>query len=269
MTLDREVLRRLEGRLLEARRARGLRQGERRSPHRGRGLEFADYRPYDAGDDIRLVDWKVYQRLGDVLVRLYAEERQLRARVVLDLSGSMDFDGKAEHAAHVAAALVLAAQTGGDSVELLVGAARATGRGFAPFLGLLERCVAGGRDPVRVQGRRVDRALLVSDLLMEVHEREAALRSLAASAHEPVLVHVLGPQELRPELDRPGRLVDAETGEELSIRGGLGARADYQAALQAWLEGLRLSCRRLRIAYVQAFVDQDLVSDLARGGLVA
>ncbi len=269
MTLDREKLRLLEGRLLEARRARGLRQGERRSPHRGRGLEFADYRPYDAGDDIRLVDWKVYRRLGDVLVRLFHEERQLRARVVLDLSGSMDFDGKAEHAAHVAAALVLAAQTGGDSVELLVGPARATGRSFAPFMGLLERCRASGKDPVRIQGRRVDRSFLVSDLLMDADERQATLRSLAASAHEPVLVHVLSPEELRPDLHRPGRLVDAETGEELSIRGGLGARADYEAALQAWLDGLRLSCRRLRIAYVQAFVDEDLVTELARGGLVA
>ena len=269
MKLDRTILRAVEGRILAARRARGLRAGERKSPHRGRGLEFADYRPYDAGDDVRLVDWKVFSRLGEALVRLFEEERQLRARVVLDTSGSMAFDDKAHHAAHVAAALVMAAQSGGDSVELRCGRARATGRSFAPFLSLLERTEAKGDEAPLLHGNRVDRTLLVSDVLIDAAEQQALLKRLAASSHEPVLVHVLGQGELNPDLRNAGRLVDSETGEELSIRGGTLAKSDYDAALKAWLDGVRLNCKRLRITYVQAFVGDSLDEDLARAGLVA
>ncbi|MEL6345917.1 MAG: DUF58 domain-containing protein, partial [Myxococcota bacterium] len=88
--------------------AQGARQGERRGRTIGQGLEFADFRPYHAGDDLRRVDWNAYQRLESLLLRLSHEDRDQRVLIVVDATGSMSLQGKADHAASLAAGLALA-----------------------------------------------------------------------------------------------------------------------------------------------------------------
>ena len=50
------------------------------------------------------------------------------------------------------------------------------------------------------QGRRFDRAILLSDMLIEPEEAEGALSALATIADLPVLVHVLSPADIAPDL---------------------------------------------------------------------
>jgi uncharacterized protein (DUF58 family) len=232
-------------------------------------VEFADYRPYVPGDDLRLVDWNVYGRLRSVLVRLFHEDRNLSLHVLLDASASMGTGErlKSDHGADLAAALALVGLLARDSVTV----ACAAGEGphyvvnghdthtFASVLSLLERVKPAGTADLHhsllrlAERRRGDRALLITDLLVDEHEREACLRALAAAAHRPTLLHVLGPEELEPDLSEGLEIEDVETGEVLNIRGGGQAAEAHAAAMRDWLEGIRSRCRALRIQYVPAF----------------
>ncbi|MDR3131027.1 MAG: DUF58 domain-containing protein [Treponema sp.] len=73
--------------------AEDLLSGEFASVFRGRGMEFDAVRQYEAGDDIRSIDRNVSARFGRPFVKLYREERELTAFIVLDCSVSMRSGG--------------------------------------------------------------------------------------------------------------------------------------------------------------------------------
>jgi uncharacterized protein (DUF58 family) len=79
--LDWQVIRRLDG----------LLQGDYRTLFYGYGVDFADLREYQPEDDIRYIDWNVTARMNTPYVRQYAEDRELTAWFLLDLSPSVDF----------------------------------------------------------------------------------------------------------------------------------------------------------------------------------
>lgn len=281
MKIDRQLLRRAARlRVSSLGPALGRRAGERRSRHIGRGLEFADFRPYQPGDDLRRVDWKVYARLRQTLVKLFHEDRDLGLRVVLDASASMSFHGKDDHAANIAAVLAFAGLSAGDAVRLCVVGEGAPAlepsgrdiRSLGGMLKLLETSTARGEAHLAqtlTRARGLDRAMLISDMLVPPDESEAILRSLAVSSRAPALVHVLGAPELEPDLRQPARLVDAETGRQLLVRGGRSARQDYSDALDQWLDQLAARCARLGVRYISAFttvpLDDLLGERLVRG----
>ena len=65
--------------------------GKHASRLRGRGLNFEEIRNYFPGDDIRAMDWKATQRTGKPHVRVYTEERDRPAFVVVDQRAGMFF----------------------------------------------------------------------------------------------------------------------------------------------------------------------------------
>ncbi|MEM9632567.1 MAG: DUF58 domain-containing protein [Pseudomonadota bacterium] len=65
--------------------------GRHASRLRGRGLNFEELRGYLAGDDPRTIDWKVTARTGEPHVRVYSEERDKPALLVVDQRMSMFF----------------------------------------------------------------------------------------------------------------------------------------------------------------------------------
>jgi uncharacterized protein (DUF58 family) len=79
--LDWQVIRRLDG----------LLQGDYRSLFYGYGVDFADMREYQPEDDIRYIDWNVTARMDSPYIRQYAEDREITAWFLLDLSPSVDF----------------------------------------------------------------------------------------------------------------------------------------------------------------------------------
>lgn len=106
-------LRRLS--LLPRQPARSVLNGRHASRLRGRGLNFEELRAYLPGDDIRTIDWKVTARTGEPHVRVYTEERDRPALLLVDQRISMFFGTKvymksvvAAEAAAIAAHRVLA-----------------------------------------------------------------------------------------------------------------------------------------------------------------
>jgi uncharacterized protein (DUF58 family) len=288
MRIDRDSLtRHAELRLQATAHATSLQQGDRRSPFLGRGVEFADYRPYDASDDIRLIDWNVYLRLGTALIRQFNEERSLCSELFLDVSASMGFGHprKADHAAQIVAALAVISLAHRDPVSVCcyggerpLRARAANLDGLAVLLHLLERVEPRGRGDAYAQlssqlgTARVDRLVLVTDLLAEEDRLDALLRLAAASSRQAVILHVLGAEELQPDLGAMVRVVDSETGESLVVRDDRLAQRVYARNLERWIDRIRARCRGLGIRYVPAHVTTSVgalvTGDLRRASLV-
>src|SRR6476660_2489684 len=91
---------------------------------RGRGLNFEEIRDYRPGDDVRSIDWKVTARLQKPHVRVFNEERDRQALLVVDQRLSMFFGSRlamksvtAAEAAAIGAWRILAV---GDRVGAIV-----------------------------------------------------------------------------------------------------------------------------------------------------
>lgn len=68
--------------------------GKHSSRIRGRGLNFEEIRDYFPGDDVRTIDWKVTARKGKPHVRVFTEEKDRPALIVVDQRMSMFFGTK-------------------------------------------------------------------------------------------------------------------------------------------------------------------------------
>ncbi|MDL2402682.1 DUF58 domain-containing protein [Rhizobium mayense] len=94
-----ESLVRLEGRardLAFVQKARSHQQlaGRMQSSMRGRGLTFEELRDYLPGDDIRSIDWRVTARTNNPVVRVYGEEKERPAILVVDQRINMFFGSR-------------------------------------------------------------------------------------------------------------------------------------------------------------------------------
>lgn len=138
------LLKRLELRVL--RRLDGFLFGEHAGPFHGPSLDLAEVREYQPGDEVRRIDWPVTARTGALHVRLYREEREVGAWLLVDGSPSMAFGTR--RALKRDAALEFAAVA---AIALLRAGNKVGGLGFAP--GGCGRAPLGG-------GRRQALALL-------------------------------------------------------------------------------------------------------------
>lgn len=235
--------------------------GDRASRATGAGIEFADHRPYQPGDDLRYLDRHVYARLGQLHVRQATAYRQLRVRIVIDLSASMAFGtpGKAAMAKRIAAALAYVGLAHGDRVSIGVAAdssvewsrsAQGIQR-FSELLAWLDAHRPRGRSSIAdiassLAASRGEPGLsvVVSDWWSE--DVESAVRSLGAADVELVAMQVLSPEEHDPALAGRGawRMIDAETGDVLDVDLDDATARTYRAELHAWRDELTTLVRR-------------------------
>src|SRR5215471_7122802 len=100
----------------------GFLTGRHRSPYHGFSVEYLDHRAYTQGDEIRTLDWKLLARTNKYYVKLFQDETNLRAYILLDCSKSMAFksDGmsKLEYGCYLAAALTYLMLHQNDAVGL-------------------------------------------------------------------------------------------------------------------------------------------------------
>ncbi len=65
--------------------------GEYHSAFKGRGMLFSEVREYQQGDDVRDIDWNVTARFSRPFTKLYEEERELTAMLMVDVSQSLSY----------------------------------------------------------------------------------------------------------------------------------------------------------------------------------
>ncbi len=264
---DEAFLRQLERLLLLMKSpVRGGLKGGRRSVKRGQSVEFADYRDYSPGDDLRQLDWNVYARLERLFVKLFVEEEDVTVTFLVDGSASMAAGRppKLVFAKRAAAALGYIALASEDRVSVTVLSGRAarrqpslrgSGRVFRLLSNLSTLDVAAGPSDLvagarhaaaQLSGRGV--VVLISDLLDPSADR--VIRELAATGSELVILHVLSPDELDPQLAGDLRLVDAETGDGIDVTADLATIDAYKARLAAWQETFADLAGKRRASYV-------------------
>jgi uncharacterized protein (DUF58 family) len=292
-SFDPAFLRRLERLSIVARRAlRGLARGERRSQRRGGTIEFADYRTYVPGDDVRAIDWHAYARLEALFLKVFVAEQELALHLLVDSSPSMrtGSPAKLEHALRIAAALGYIALSSGDRLSVrpfvagesrdALGPLRGT-RSFARLLAYLERAgrdQQGGRTSLGAAAlaflsRRPQRGVVV--ILSDGFDPEGAGRALGllrAGSHEPFFLHVASPDDVELARGAELDLVDAETGEVVSVMADRAAVAAHDRCFREFVHEIERHAARHECGYAFARTDvpfEELVLELCRRRVIA
>lgn len=266
---DEAFLRRLERLSLQAQRTlRGHPSGgEHLSRHRLPASIFNDHRPYSRGDDYRYVDWNAYAHQEEVFVKLGEVEQNIGTHILLDVSRSMGWGAppKLRAAQRLAATLGYLALAHHDRLRLVpfgaaslraFGPAQGKGR-LVEFLRFLEHLqpdqpTALARVLSAYAGANPQGGLLViiSDLLAP-EGLEDSLRALPPPRWQVLVLHLLDPRELRPELSGPLELEDAETGQRLPLTLDAEALATYRRNIAGWQERIAELCARRAATYAQ------------------
>ncbi len=234
--LDPRVLARIDRLDLIARTVvDGFVAGLHQSPHLGVSTDFAEHRPYMPGDDVRRIDWRLYGRTDRLYVKEFEAETNADVMVLLDVSASMDYQGsgavtKLDYARYLAACLAYFSHRQRDRVGLvtfdrdLVAQVPASGRRLDTVLHTIDRIVPGGAGELATPLARVAKGLkrrsiliLLSDLYEEPEAVRQAAGRLALAGNDLIVFHLLDPQELEFDFDRPRQFVDVETGERLPV----------------------------------------------------
>ncbi len=277
--LDWQVIRRLDG----------LLQGDYRTLFYGYGVDFADLREYQPEDDIRYIDWNVTARMNTPYVRQYAEDREITAWFLLDLSPSVDF-GTVQTQSVKRTVLIDFVTT---LARLLTRHGNRVGAMFASGGSRIERTIParGGRiqvlrlvnDLLRqprlprapftdltplLQGglhaiKRRSLVFIISDFI-SVPGWERPL-SLLNQRHEVLAVRLWDPREV--ELPDIGLIVmeDAETGEQLYVdTHDRKFRARFQEAARRREAALSQALKRAGVDALSLSTEEDLVRAIVR-----
>ncbi len=82
-----EDIRKLE--MIGKKRRLGMMFGFHRTKIKGMGDDFAGIRKYQPGDPFKFIDWKAFSRTGEMMVREFEAEQNIRVIIFLDASSSM------------------------------------------------------------------------------------------------------------------------------------------------------------------------------------
>jgi uncharacterized protein (DUF58 family) len=262
----------------------GFCSGLHRSPHKGFSVEFKQHRQYVPGDEIRHIDWRVFGRSDRHYIREYEEETNLRATILLDLSGSMNYGegnggpSKWQYATRLAACLAYLMLQQQDTVGLVTFDTAI--RKYIPprsrvshlrvLIDELQRGVPGGEtelgdvfhDLVPKLHRR-GLLIVLSDCFGDVPKLLKALAHFRHAHHEILIFQIWD----RDELEFPFKgWMQFDCLERTGIKHLLDPallREAYFANLERFREELLRGCRRHKIDLVGFTTDQPYAEALA------
>ncbi|MDR7130125.1 uncharacterized protein (DUF58 family) [Algoriphagus sp. 4150] len=178
----------------------------------GVGSEFEQYRYYEPGDDPKRIDWKYFSRSGKYMIKESQTESHLHIRMMLDLSGSMNYEEngikRLDYAKNLIASLSYLAHQQGDSLSYftcqdgkVVQKVAASPKAFQRMLYYLEEEAAAGSWPIvkqdfpALKSRQKELIILVSDFLQKDNEWLDIVEQMRHPKKEIVLFQILGKQE--------------------------------------------------------------------------
>ena len=277
--LDPAALARVKNMSLVARGVvEGFISGMHSSPYKGFSVEFADRREYVPGDNPRHLDWRTLARTDRLYIRQYEEETNLRARILLDVSGSMAYRSsgaisKLEYGAYLAAMLAYLMTRQQDAVGLttfdtnvrLDMPARSSARHLGETLRQLEKIAPAENSQVNKVGNETDigntlhgladrykrRCLivLISDLYDDPDAVLRAFHHFRHRHHELIIFHLFDKAEIEFPFRETVRFEDLETGERLQVDPTY-VRAEYQRQIDEFIESYRKGCADVGAEYV-------------------
>ena len=266
--LHPEAIKRISRLELRARHVvEGFLSGMHRSPYFGQSVEFRQHREYTWGDDLRYVDWKVWAKHDRYYVKQFEEDTNLRATLLVDVSGSMRYGSgamnKYEYGCTVAACLAYLLLRQQDAVGCVA-------FDESPRTTVPQRTKRNHIDSL-VQAMNVSEPknktdlyqilreaaeayprrgmmILVSDLLAEREGLFRGLRLLRSRGHDVMVFHVMDDDELDFPFNGPTRFEGLELPMHLNCN-PRALREGYLAALGSFLEEVRRGCVGNKIDY--------------------
>lgn len=276
--LDPKALMSLGGLLIRAKSVvEGAIAGMHRSPHKGSSVEFAEYKEYTPGDEIKHIDWKAFGKFDKYYVKQFEDETNLRAYLLLDGSGSMDFASednvtKLVFAQTLAASIAYLLLRQGDAVGamifddkpgLLLPPSSKTSH-LTDLLHVLEHLegsgrtdIAGAMSAMAERLRRRGLLIIISDLLDDAERVMSIARVMRKRRQEVAIFHIIDPAEL--DLPYEGLTVfEGLEGEEDLLVDPDDIRDRYREEMQEHLDLISRSCRDGDIEYFQVQTTQPL-----------
>lgn len=254
----------------------GFTTGQHASPHKGFSVEFRQHRPYVHGDDIRRLDWKIFGRADRFYIREYDEETNLRATVVLDASGSMDYRGqkgiwKFDYARKLSAALAYLLMSQQDAVGLITFDTKV--REFIPnrtrithLHHLLETMIATkpGREtslaPVLESlAQRLKRrglVILISDFFDDPVAILKAIGVLRKQGHEIIAIQLWDRDELEFPFGQWARFENLEKEDDFLLLDPATVRQRYLEVRQGFEDQLQEGFRKHQVDFLKLPTDE-------------
>ena len=253
----------------------GFISGLHRSPHRGFSVEFSEHREYSPGDDLRHLDWVAWGRTDRYYLKQYEQETNLRAYILLDVSGSMNyrFDApltKFQYGCYMAACLAYLMARQQDMVGLVAfdekirlhlppaSSPAHLDRVFTGLQGLTPgrlTAVANTFHQLAEQIAKRGLIIIISDLYDEQAAVLRALQHFCYKKHQLIVFHTFDPAELEFPFRRITNFVDLESGERLQVDPRL-LRESYRTELAAFIDRYRKECSDRNIEYVTTMTSQ-------------
>lgn len=251
----------------------GFVSGLHRSPFRGFSVEFAEYREYAPGDDLKHFDWRAYARSDRNYIKLYQEETNLKAYILVDASASMAYRSrgvsKFDYGCYLAASLAFLLIRQRDAVGLAVVDAELRKRlpprsSFGHLQNILielerteptpRRGIAPALHKVAESIKRRGLIILISDLLDDQDELLRAVHHFRHDRHEVIVFHIVDPAEI--DFPFAGNLVfeDMETGERISLPAHL-FQEEYRKRMERFVTTYRHRFAEEAVEYVLAKTD--------------
>ena len=245
----------------------GFLTGRHRSPYHGFSVEYLDHRAYTPGDEIRNLDWKIVARSDKYYVKLYEEETNLRAYILLDCSSSMQFSSggqsKLSWGSYLAAALTYLLLRQNDAVGLVEFDSgvrkfippRAHPTQFRRILDSLDGIEPGGETDVGAvlheaaeRTKRRGLVIVISDLIDNEESIASGLGHFRHNNHEVIVFHTMDPAELEFPYDRLTRFKDME-GAGRVVANPKSLRARYLSRINQFTDTVKRDCFERRISY--------------------
>ncbi len=256
----------------------GFSTGLHASPNKGASVEFRQHRPYVQGDEIKRLDWKIFGRSDRFYIREYDEETNLRATLLLDASGSMNYQGskgvkKFEHARKLAAALAYVLTGQQDAVGLVTFDSKV--REFIPcrtktshlhnVLETLLKTEPGAETSLaavlqnlasRIKKRGL--LMLMTDGFDDVGELLQAIGVLRKRGHEIIVFQIWDRDELEFPFSRWARFENLENFEDFQMLDPAAIRQRYLQALEQFRSALTEGLSKHQVDLVPIVTDEPL-----------
>lgn len=262
----------------------GFLVGLHKSPYHGFSVEFSEHRPYNPGDNIRDIDWKVYGRTNRYYIKQYEEETNLKAYILLDISGSMGYGSgkitKLSYASYLAAALSYLFVKQRDAVGLVTFSDRIEKylppKSSAAYMRFILRELShlqpSGKqtvvsDTLHQLAEKIKRRgliILLTDFLFEDPDRILqGLKHFRHYKHEILVFNILDPNDRLFNFKDDATFVDMETGEKLKTQPYF-LQERYRRAVDDFYGKLQRECLKFLIDFQQIFIDEPFDRALIR-----
>lgn len=268
----------------------GFITGLHRSPFHGFSVEFAEHRLYNTGESTKHIDWRLFARTDRLFVKQYEEETNLRCQLVIDTSSSMLFPyekgkpskvNKLAFSVYSAAAIIYLLRKQRDAVGLSLfsddiefhAEARLSSVHIDLLYNQLGALLRQEQAQLHKKTNTVDAlhmiaenihkrslVILFSDLIEQENTDDLfeALQHLKYNKHEVLLFHVTDHRQER-DFDfrnQPFRFVDLESGDHIKFAPH-DMKANYQKAISAYFEEMRVRCGQYHIDLAEADINED------------